>query len=289
MQTSASIENYFVCVGAQKAGTTWLARVLSSHPDVFVTPVKEIHYFDHINNITTHLSDGKRRSRYRKYHQRLWTQLNRWTELRAQWPWYRRYMHSPIDDTWYTQLFAERQGKTFAGEATPEYAIIGRDGLAHVRRLAPEARVLYIVRNPVTRSWSQLLHYCRVHALDAGDQTDDELIAILRDERFREFGDYATTLANLSAVFSDEQISIEFYEDIHADRLGALERICSFIGTSFEAQWFPGTERRYNPSQKSVLPDTIRRYLKDEYRESVADIAERTSRLPDEWSREFEV
>ncbi|MEE9590563.1 MAG: hypothetical protein V3V97_21360, partial [Hyphomicrobiaceae bacterium] len=105
----------------------------------------------------------------------------------------------------------------------------------------------------------------------------------------REFGDYATTLANLSAVFSDEQISIEFYEDIHADRLGALERICGFIGTSFEAQWFPGTERRYNPSQKSVLPDTIRRYLKDEYRESVADIAERTSRLPDEWSREFEV
>jgi hypothetical protein len=34
------IENFFVCVGAQKAGTTWLARVLEDHPEIFMTPVK---------------------------------------------------------------------------------------------------------------------------------------------------------------------------------------------------------------------------------------------------------
>ena len=46
------IENYFVCIGAQKSGTTWLARMLSAHPDIFVTPVKEILYFDHVAGIT---------------------------------------------------------------------------------------------------------------------------------------------------------------------------------------------------------------------------------------------
>jgi len=37
----------FICIGAQRAGTTWLYRILESHPQVFV-PVrrKEIHFFD---------------------------------------------------------------------------------------------------------------------------------------------------------------------------------------------------------------------------------------------------
>ena len=84
MGQDPKIDRYFVCIGAQKAGTTWLARVLSEHDDVFVTPVKEIHYFDHIAGLTSHLSARKRRSRYRKYHQRMWTQWHKWRHYRAQ-------------------------------------------------------------------------------------------------------------------------------------------------------------------------------------------------------------
>ena len=65
LPASTRIDNYFVCIGAQKAGTTWLARMLSRHPQVFVTPVKEIHYFDHVRGVTQHLADRKRRSRLR--------------------------------------------------------------------------------------------------------------------------------------------------------------------------------------------------------------------------------
>jgi hypothetical protein len=36
----------FLIVGAAKAGTTSLAAWLSAHPDVFVAPEKEIHFFD---------------------------------------------------------------------------------------------------------------------------------------------------------------------------------------------------------------------------------------------------
>ena len=36
----------FICIGAQKAGTTWLYENLSRHPDVVMPPMKEIHYFD---------------------------------------------------------------------------------------------------------------------------------------------------------------------------------------------------------------------------------------------------
>jgi len=37
----------FLIIGAQKSATSWLARCLREHPDVFMTEVKEIHFFNH--------------------------------------------------------------------------------------------------------------------------------------------------------------------------------------------------------------------------------------------------
>ena len=36
----------FLIIGAQRAGTTWLHRVLRQHPSLWLAPVKELHYFD---------------------------------------------------------------------------------------------------------------------------------------------------------------------------------------------------------------------------------------------------
>src|SRR5689334_16087334 len=36
----------FLCIGAQKAGTSWLYQQLEPHPDFWMPPVKELHYFD---------------------------------------------------------------------------------------------------------------------------------------------------------------------------------------------------------------------------------------------------
>ena len=36
----------FLCVGAQKAGTTTLFNILKQHPDIFLPSTKEAHFFD---------------------------------------------------------------------------------------------------------------------------------------------------------------------------------------------------------------------------------------------------
>ena len=36
----------FVGIGAQKAGTSWLAKALSEHPEVYIHPKKECHFFN---------------------------------------------------------------------------------------------------------------------------------------------------------------------------------------------------------------------------------------------------
>ena len=281
------IQNYFVCIGAQKSGTTWLARMLACHPDLFVTPVKEIHYFDHVAGITEQLNNHKRRSRYRKYHQRMWTQWARFGEHRGHWPWYRDYMASPIDDAWYRSLFRHRGRATFAGEVTPEYAILGRNGLEHIHKLAPDARVLFIMRNPVERMWSQVLHQCRSRGLDANRQSTEAIVAMLAEPRFGELGDYAATLDDMAAVFKPEQTLALFYEEMHADRLAALKQVCAFIGVGFDAGFFSELGRRFNRSQEAALPEPVRAHMRQLYRGQAEAVRQRLGRIPAAWDKEF--
>jgi len=49
---------YFVGVGAQKAGTTWLHRQLQLHPQVGVPALKEFHYFDSVCPVRSGQSYG---------------------------------------------------------------------------------------------------------------------------------------------------------------------------------------------------------------------------------------
>jgi hypothetical protein len=37
----------FLIIGAQKAATSWLAKCLGEHPDVFMVEIKETHFFNH--------------------------------------------------------------------------------------------------------------------------------------------------------------------------------------------------------------------------------------------------
>lgn len=287
MTKSPVIDRYFACVGAQKAGTTWLARTLARHDEIFVTPVKEIHYFDHVAGLTEQLSQRKRRSRYRKYHQRMWTQWGRWREHRAQADWYRAYMKPGLDDQWYASLFADRQGKAVAGEATPEYAIIGRTGFRHMKRLAPDARIIYIMRNPVTRAWSQLLHQCRSRRFNPDRVSNEAFLSMAGEERFEALADYGRVLDDLEAEFAPSRTLFAFYEDIHDDRAAAVRSVCDFLDVGFDGSRLGGLGKRYNISPPAQLPGELREALRVKYGGVVEGIARRMGRIPESWQRDF--
>jgi len=42
--------NLFIGIGAQKSATTWIFKVLSDHPDIFIPKEKEIHFFSDDEN-----------------------------------------------------------------------------------------------------------------------------------------------------------------------------------------------------------------------------------------------
>src|SRR5436309_13187492 len=41
----------FICIRAHKGGTTWLYQQLDSHPDFWMPPIKELHYFDQLSRV----------------------------------------------------------------------------------------------------------------------------------------------------------------------------------------------------------------------------------------------
>ncbi len=48
----------FVGIGAQKAGTTWLYHNLRAHPEIWMPPRKEIHYFNRMGEERPGLVSG---------------------------------------------------------------------------------------------------------------------------------------------------------------------------------------------------------------------------------------
>lgn len=286
MADQRTIEDLFVCVGAQKAGTTWLARVLGHHPEIFVTPVKELHYFDHQLGITNHLSGRKRRSRYRKYHQRLWTQPGRFRANLAEWRWWMAYMRPELNDAWYRSLFEHRGAARFAVEATPEYGLIGSEGYQWLLRLAPHARLLFILRDPKAQLRSKALHHCRAEGVEPASLSVDAWAKLFASDRFRALTDYATTLEALDASVPATQLKIMFYEDIHSDRRAALEDVCRFIGT---AQAFPQSAdealtARVNVAQHAQLPGELDEVIADYAAPVIARVKSHLGRLPSAWA-----
>jgi len=278
-ESSNSIANFFLCIGAQKSGTDWLWEMFSTHPDLFLTPVKEIHYFDHVRGLTHHLDDRRRRARLSKFRRRLW-RPSAW-RLR---PWYRDYISSPVDDAWYANLFRHREDRCFAGEATPEYAIIGEEGYHHIQRLSPDVRILFIMRNPVTRAWSQANHQARRMKVDLSRLAPERAVEVMQSApNFAALSDYPATIKALRRVFNAEQICLSFYEEAHADRRAALAKWCHFIGIGYRAEWFKRPETVYNVGQATQMQLPVRMLLRERYRLTVEEVRNLVGRVPPSW------
>jgi hypothetical protein len=143
------------------------------------------------------------------------------------------------------------------------------------------------MRNPVDRLWSQVLHQCRARSLDANRQSTEAIAAMLAEPRFGELADYAQTLDDIEAVFSADQTLLLFYEEMHADRLAALSKVCRFIGARFEPGHFTELGRRFNRSQQAALPAPVRAHLRELCRTQARGVRERVGHIPAAWQREF--
>jgi hypothetical protein len=123
----------FLIIGAQKSATRWLRLNLGLHPDVF-SPARELEFF---NNRERFEQEGL-------------------ASYRAQ--------------------FEGWSGESYVGEATPGYMFWHHDArviAGRVRETVPEARLIAILRNPVDRAQSAVVHHIQGGSLAAGSRVLD--------------------------------------------------------------------------------------------------------------------
>jgi len=281
-----SDKTFFLGIGAQKAGTTWLYDYLSKCHDVLLSPIKEMHYFDAryrpdlcgmFDRQRVKLLERTRASMEASGGPNNRTERNR---LSAQ-----ADRVAMIDDeSRYLKHFEDRirpHHKIF-GEVTPSYALIGEDGFQEIRNLSESVRVVFLLRDPVDRYWSALKQF------EKGQQNPerwfvaiDRYLEELENPAFIERTRYEDTIRVLESVFAPEERLIMLYENLFNE--DSTRQICEFLGIEYRSANYGS---RINASRSDVaVDDTLQRVAFEKFSGTYAFISEYfDGSLPTAWT-----
>lgn len=232
----------FIGIGAQKAGTTWLYANLKAHPEIWFPPFKEVHYFDRIHLGTgVQLSTRRAQSLLKRAMAEGRANESRISYLRA------IAMH-PIDDDWYRLIYAERTRKK--GDITPNYCAIGRSGIEHLKRLCPDAKIIYMIRDPLDRALSSL----RMSIKRGGLESD--LLKTVNTSLFAARGDYRSHVPLWDEMMGDRILYIPFghLKTAPQDVLSTVE---SFIGVKPYSGYPNVTETVHSGRDTKIAPEMV--------------------------------
>ena len=267
----------FMVIGAQRSGTTWLHRVLSQHPELWLTPVKELHYFDKPQIRLGVLDAGERRRA------RFWDVKRMLRDPR----WYGRYWFLPRDDSWYGRLFrAGRLQGQRVGEITPAYAALDADKWDHIYRLVPGLRSVFVMRDPVIRTWSALRNSMRKGYLNR-DQSVEELLAHARKPSTAARSDYLRTIEIIEAKFGAEHLHCCFFEQLNHGPAALADELFQFLEVPVLG------DRLSLPPAINVAaggdqpPLELQRGLANDYLPMVNKLADRFGAIPAAWAQGY--
>lgn len=212
----------FIGIGAQKAGTTWLWEMLKQHPAVYFGPLKEVHYFDVVHAranrarrqlVLEHAVDqlvaGQQSAGVGA------EQVNRTMRLKDP--------SFAFTDPWYEAMFADGPTGAKSGDITPLYCTLNEEGIGHMQRVAPDVRLIYMIRDPIQRAISSIRQL-------ANEEKSVE--TILRSWRFLARGDYRSNIPRWDRNFPAEQLLYIPFGDVKNDPQSVLRAVERHIGVA---------------------------------------------------------
>jgi len=269
----------FIGIGAQKAGTTWLHRNLQDHPDIWM-PRKEVHYFD---RKIRDRSNGLQRLVGKRPSDRQWRgQFKHWLTVNVlkkrptveTLRWGFGYFMRPYDDGWYGSVFEPKHGRV-AGEITPAYSTLGEDMVAHVHDLVPEAKIIFMIRNPIERAWSHtVMSFDKVEKGSVESASEEALLAKFDRRSTALLTDYQRTFEIWQKFYPEERFFVGFLEDVHFFPEDLLRRLCEFLGV--DASYKPGSAtKKIHSRSADTMPTRLASHLARSYRDELEKLSGR--------------
>lgn len=227
----------FLGIGAQRSGSTWLHQNLRAHEGVWLPPTKELHYFSELRNEPFFCSRYQKqlRGRYGRVKDSL---------LRGQWSledfkWDMKFFFLPRSDHWYTGLFSQGR-RLVAGEITPAYSTLSTEVVASIKNLNPEMKVIFLMRDPIDRSWSHARKELPpLYGRSLEDIPRDKVIEWFNEPSCALRSDYMRTLDIWLAHFPATQFFSGFLDEIMSDPTNFLRRIYDFLGVDKSNRHLP--------------------------------------------------
>jgi hypothetical protein len=213
--------NFFIA-GAAKSGTSSLFHYLNLHPDVYMSSIKEPHYFCHDSfpdRFTGPGDEGFSQNRIRT-----------------------------LED--YTRLFDPGKNVLIRGEGSVYYLYFP-EVAERIYEYNPNAKLVFILRNPVERAFSAYMHTVR----DGRETLSFESALKAEVDRrnkgyqplwwYREVGKYSTQIERYLQIFPRNQIKIFLYEEMK-DIEHVVNDTLTFLGLSKDVKI--DTSIKYNVS-----------------------------------------
>lgn len=204
-QVIALLPNFLI-VGAAKSGTTSFDRYLSDHPDIYIPPKKEAHYFSTPDFPPLFRGPGDDGMN-------LYTIRNR---------------------TEYEQLFNCVRHEKAIGESSVFYLYY--PGTAkRIYSEIPDAKIIILLRNPVQRAYSAYMHLIR----DERETLCFEESLKTEQERktgdfepmwlYHELGLYAKQVKQYLDVFGRRQVKVILFEEFIRNPESQLKDVFHFL------------------------------------------------------------
>lgn len=266
----------FLCIGAQKAGTTWFHQVFGGRPDVWVPTIKEIHFFDHIYGADTALwSKGHIRRAVKdniRYHATQASDIsldyiNYLTSLA------RKDMFS---EAWYFRVWERAPSNKHPMDVTPEYSTVSKEGVDYIKKLLPEARFLYILRDPVARAASQIR--MNLARFNRNPVTIKDWLKEIEDPAVDNRGDYKTYVPRWKAAFGPDQLLFQPYGLIGSAPAKLIDACERFF--DLPPAHYPNIFERIFQGRGPLVPDEVKEILRRRY-------SDQYKFLSDEFSPDF--
>jgi len=283
----------FLCIGAQKAGTTWLDRQLRRIPEIWLPATKELHYFDELelSSVPTILerlkgAEPHNRRWRRKFLRDIRCELSCFNAKGLYWT--VKYLFLQRSDEWYLSLFKPGADR-ISGEITPNYSALPPHRVAHVHRLLPDVKIIFLMRDPIDRSWSHAKMELGLRKNRSIKEVSfSELVTFFTDSgatwKHAELGNYLRTINTWESFYPPDQIFYGFLDDIAEQPSEIFQSICQFLNVPGESAMDSKLlHQNVHVGEQSEIPEDVAAFLAELHIESLVELERRFGHPVTKW------
>jgi hypothetical protein len=272
----------FLCIGAQKAGTSWLNLNLKLHPRIYIPYLKETFFLNLIESdpqnypvpfeeIRKWFTGDFRVKTQRHIRECIRdsvrldsdADIDRWVAPYLAYLFRGlEYFWTGLDRQWYDHLYSLAQPGQVRGDITPDYSLLHDGSVESLANGNPGLKVILIRRDPVARDLSQLKMELLVHT---PQPTVDECIDYLKRPNVVVRSDYQALIERWGKWFGDNLL-VEDHEAIANEPERMIQRVCRFLGVG-ELQDLSKLKVVDNEGRRDwTAPPQVVDFLRERYR-----------------------